>query len=270
MSTNKDIISEQLTFDLITNELMKDKDEIEKFRVALKQLTLSSLFTTASKKQARERYSRKSIITYNDDIDITYTGDELRVEDEDVFMCILTMASEQRLGEHNKYMISTTHYKFLKMLKWPITTDYYDKLDIILDRFIACSLTMKFKDRNLKMSILTHTYGTGDSEGRDGNLRIFISPHMKTLFTQDNITLVDSVKRDKVSAISKKILSILQENTDKNFETTVQLIMSLSGSNASKINFKKMLKRSLSEMKNYSMINDFVVTRDNRVLIYRS
>ncbi|MDC0535802.1 plasmid replication initiator TrfA [Francisellaceae bacterium] len=258
----------QLTFDLITNELMNEKEDIEKFRVALKQLTLSSLFTTASKKQARERFSRKTIVTYDEQIQITYSGDELRTDDEDVFMCILTMASEQKLGNNN-YMVETTHYKFLKMLNWPITTDYYDKLDLILDRFVASSLTVKFKEKNLKMSILTHTLGTGDDQGRCGNLKIFLSPHMQTLFTQENVTLIDSVKRNKMSALANKMLSILNEYPDARIELTVSLIFEISGSTATTINFKKMLKRSLKEMKESSLISSFVVTRDNKVIIDR-
>ena len=258
---------EQLSFDLITKELMNNKEEIEKFRVALKQLTLSSLFTTASKKQSRERYSRKEIITFDNKIEITYSGDELRTDDEDVFMCILTLASDQKICAENSFMISTTHYKLLKMLKWPLTLDYYDKLDIILDRFVACSLTVKIRNKNLKMSILTHTYGTGDAEGRAGKLQIFLSPHMQTLFTKQNITLIDSIKREKLSAISKKISTILDEFSTSRAELTVELIYEISGSTAKFANFKKMLTRSLKEMKRLEMIKDFVITKNNIIYI---
>ncbi len=98
----------------------------------------SALFTVANtRKGARENFKRKQIASVNG-ITISYTGEELRQDDEDVFLQILHISRFYELGT----FVQFTAYSMLKELGWTTNSASYKRLIDCLDRLKATSITV--------------------------------------------------------------------------------------------------------------------------------
>jgi len=85
----------------------------------------SALFTTRNKRMPREALQGKEIFHVNKDVVITYTGVELRAEDDElVWQQILEYAKRSPLGDP----ISFTFYELCQDLDWSITNFSQNKV----------------------------------------------------------------------------------------------------------------------------------------------
>lgn len=99
-------------------------------------LARSALFTVA---RAGERKQFKNdIIASSRDITLLYTGEELRQDDEDVFLQVLHIAKEQRLGEDIKF----TANSMIEVLGWTRNTGSYERLNASLKRMTGMLLEL--------------------------------------------------------------------------------------------------------------------------------
>lgn len=98
----------------------------------------SALFTVANaRKGARDNFKRKLIASVNG-VTITYTGEELRQDDEDVFLQILHISRFHELGTYVQF----TAYAMLRELGWTTNSASYKRLIDCLDRLKASSVTV--------------------------------------------------------------------------------------------------------------------------------
>jgi TrfA protein len=98
----------------------------------------SALFTVANtRKGDRANFKRKDITAVNG-VQIQYTGEELRQDDEDVFLQILHVARVQELGTEVRF----TAYSLLQELGWSKNTASYKRLVDCLDRLKASSVAV--------------------------------------------------------------------------------------------------------------------------------
>ena len=98
----------------------------------------SALFTVANtRKGARDNFKRKVIASVAG-ITITYTGEELRQDDEDVFLQILHVSRFHELGTYVQF----TAYAMLKELSWTTNSASYKRLIDCLDRLKASAVTV--------------------------------------------------------------------------------------------------------------------------------
>lgn len=98
----------------------------------------SALFTVANaRKGARDNFKRKLIASVNG-VSITYTGEELRQDDEDVFLQILHINRHHELG----IPVQFTAYAMLRELSWTTNSASYRRLIDCLDRLKASAITV--------------------------------------------------------------------------------------------------------------------------------
>ena len=94
------------------------------------------LFTTRNKKIPREALQNKVIFHVNKDVKITYTGVELRADDDElVWQQVLEYAKRTPIGEP----ITFTFYE-LCGLGWSINGRYYTKAEECLSRLQATAM----------------------------------------------------------------------------------------------------------------------------------
>ena len=99
-------------------------------------LARSALFTVT---RAGERKQFKNdVVASSQDITLVYTGEELRQDDEDVFLQVLHIAKEQRLGEN----ISFSANSMIEVLGWTRNTGSYVRLDASLKRMTGMLLQL--------------------------------------------------------------------------------------------------------------------------------
>ncbi|WP_000159352.1 plasmid replication initiator TrfA, partial [Escherichia coli] len=86
----------------------------------------SALFTVKNKRQPREALQKKEIFHINKDVRITYTGLELRAEDDElVWQQVLEYAKRKPMGEP----ITFTFYELCQDLGWSYNGRYIEKAE---------------------------------------------------------------------------------------------------------------------------------------------
>lgn len=101
------------------------------------EIVRSALFNAKNRRQARE-YLRQSNIAVIGEGKITFTGEELRQDDETVWLQLLHLAKECPLGN----TINFTPYSLCKAIGWSIDGRSYERLRQSLGRMQATSLSV--------------------------------------------------------------------------------------------------------------------------------
>ncbi|WP_114815191.1 plasmid replication initiator TrfA [Paraburkholderia kururiensis] len=107
----------------------------EQFRALPNEIFRSALFNARNKRQPRIRMKSHEIYVIGT-AKITYTGEELRQDDETVWLQLIQLAKSQPAGNP----IQFTALSFLKAIQWPTNTPSYERLRDCLTRMQATSL----------------------------------------------------------------------------------------------------------------------------------
>lgn len=97
----------------------------------------SALFNVRNKTASRRAYKQEEVACVGG-IMIRYTGEELRQDDEDVFLQLIHLARVQPLGDEIKF----SGYEFLKELRWNTNSRSYERLADCMIRLKATALTV--------------------------------------------------------------------------------------------------------------------------------
>ncbi|WP_257825096.1 plasmid replication initiator TrfA [Burkholderia glumae] len=112
----------------------------EQFRALPNEIFRSALFNARNKKQAREYMKEREIVVIGPGR-VTYTGEELRQDDETVWLQLIQLAKTQPSG----CLIQFTAGSFVKAIGWPHKKDSYTRLRACLSRMQATSLQVVAK-----------------------------------------------------------------------------------------------------------------------------
>lgn len=105
------------------------------FRSLPNEFARSALFNARNRSQKREDYKEKEIYVIGKG-KITYRGEELRQDDETVWLQLIQIARSQPMGETVRF----TAYAFCKAVGWPIAGASYKRLRDCLTRMQATAL----------------------------------------------------------------------------------------------------------------------------------
>ena len=143
----------------------------------------SALFTVRNKRVPREALQNELIYSIGGDVKITYTGVELRAEDDElVWQQVMEYSKRAPLGEP----VSFTFYELCKDLSWSINGRYYDKAEKCLSRLQASA--MKFESSRvgcLDSLSLINRFGIVDRGKKNSRCQVMIDPEMVVLFAGD-------------------------------------------------------------------------------------
>jgi len=107
----------------------------DQFRSLPNEIFRSALFNARNRKQKREYLKEREIYVIGDGR-VTYTGEELRQDDETVWLQLIQIAKSQPVGETVRF----TAHSFCKAIGWPIKGASYTRLRDCLTRMQATSL----------------------------------------------------------------------------------------------------------------------------------
>lgn len=143
----------------------------------------SALFTVRNKRVPRVALQNEPIYTVGSDVNITYTGVELRAEDDElVWQQVMEYSKRTPFGEP----ISFTFYELCKDLDWSINGRYYDKAEACLSRLQASA--MKFESKRIgridSLSLISR-FSVLDRGKRNSRCQVMIDKEMIVLFAGD-------------------------------------------------------------------------------------
>lgn len=139
------------------------------------EMVCSALFSVKNKRQARAYLEGVPIVVVGDG-HITYRGQELRQDDEDVWLQIMHEAKARPLGE----CVEFKPYALLKAVGWAIKGQSYQRLQISLERMVATALTVS--SHRLGKSVTLPLIQKFERDHGGGPWRVWIPSEMVVLF----------------------------------------------------------------------------------------
>ena len=157
-------------------------------RAAPNEIVRSALFNARNKNKERT-YLKNADIALIGTGRIRYTGEELRQDDETVWLQILHMAKDKPLED----IIEFSAYSILKSLGWGTTAFYYKKLEDSLNRMSATNVVIESErlGKACGVSIIRKYEKSGDGS----YWRVWIEREMKHLFDGSFYTLTEWEQR---------------------------------------------------------------------------
>lgn len=228
-------------------------------------LVRGALFTVGNCRS--ERAFRKGIkIATLGGVDVHYTGEELRQDDEDVFLQLVHLARLVPLGGD----IQFTAHSLLKSLEWATNKPSYDRLKKTINRLTATGLEVSSKSGGYSGSLIR------DFEWRelDGSAsrkwKVRLEPKIISLFGHVKYSQIVWDKRLKLGNLAKWLHSFYYSHA-KPFPMKVETIHILCGSaTKSRAKFRQMLKKSLNELLVVGFLTEAIISSDDKVQVTRT
>ena len=217
-------------------------------RHAPNELVRSALFTCRNRNTPRVDLKGVEIAVIGDGI-MVYRGEELRQDDEVVWMHLIYLAREVGLGE----ALAFVPHVFLHDIGWPTNGEGYSRLRASLDRMEATALaiTSSRLGRTVSVSLIRKTEcSTLPGRGRRpvNQWRVWIETEMRVLFNPDYLTRVNfATYLELRSGVSRKLF-LYWSSHQSPFPVKTETLMKLCSSRATRKAFRRTLTDSLNEL----------------------
>lgn len=235
----------------------------ERVRGLPNALARCALFTAGSKKDIRAVYRDEPIVSLQN-FTVLYTGDELRQDDQDVFLQLVHLARGLPLGTR----IEITGNAVLKVLGWGRSKRDYARLRASLKRLKKANVEVNGDDnRGFIGSLLMTLAWEGqdaddDGEGTSTNWNISLDPKIIALFGTDTYSLIDWETRLRLTPLAKWLHSFYITHREP-MPYKVETLHRLCGSRMRLLkHFRAGLRDALEELKQAGFLAEFDIGPD--------
>lgn len=167
----------------------------------------SAVFTVRNSRVPRASIQNKQIYVVGDGM-ITYTGIELRAEDDElVWQQILDIGKEHLLGTWIKF----TPYQICMALGWSTNGHYYNKVHECLLRLKATAISIEIKvssnsaGKGKAVSMVRDYEWDTNEKGKRTRHRLKISPGMDKLFADRQYTHLEWIAYRDLTPIARRL-----------------------------------------------------------------
>lgn len=163
----------------------------------------SAIFTIRNKKVPRAALQRAHIYHINDDVEITYSGIELRADtDELVFAQVLEYAKRTPLGEP----VTFTFYQICTDMGWPVSGRYYKQAESCLTRLQASAIQFSsHRIGRLESVSLIRRFRVLDRGTRASRCQVEIDTEIVVLFAGDHYSKFVWEKYRKLTPTARRM-----------------------------------------------------------------
>ena len=225
------------------------------------ELLRSALFTAKNRKQPREILKLAPIYTIGTG-NITYTGEELRQDDETVWLQLIHLAKEQQAGSS----IEFTPYAFCKAIKWSLNGQSYNRLRTLLTRMQATALSVYSKrlSKGVSLSMIPsfeyQDIQTGQSLNR---WRVQIAPQLVEIFGDVHFSRMEWEQRLKLPVgLATWLHGYLASHKDP-FPIKIETIKQGAGlTTEDKSHLISTIEKALESLNNIGFITDWKIEKD--------
>lgn len=230
------------------------------------EIVRSALFTARNRNQ-RRLYLKQAEIVVTGGGSILYLGEELRQDDELVWMRLLQLAKDRPLGDPIRF----TPYSFLKSIGWQTNGRSYRQLKECLLRMKATAV--QITSSRLQCTVVTSLIddiGMWDLETHDPLEQwvVRLSKVMSLLFADSCFTVIDLQQRRALPCgIASKLHSYWSSHREPH-PVSVEALQRLCGSESDTRFFRRELKRALAALVQVGFLENWMIDRD-RVCVRR-
>jgi len=149
------------------------------------ELVRCAVFSAKNRKERRESHSASAplVVPVIGGGEVIYVGEELRQDDETVWMQLVHMSKESRSPK-----VFFTPYSFFKAIKWPVKGTNYKRLLTTLRRLKTASLEVYSSrfDRGVSTGLIVDFTYSKKADGAPWSVHVF-SPENELLFLFDKL-----------------------------------------------------------------------------------
>ena len=185
-------------------------------------------------------------------IEIHFTGEELRQDDEDVLLQLIHLGREAEAGHE----VSFTGHAMLRELLWDASSKGYNRLIECINRLKANSVQIRVEDPmnpNGRLGyggslIASFMFRESDEHDMSKEWRVVLDPQIVKLFTPNSYSRVDWATRLRLTPMAKWLHSFYHTHQTP-FPMKVETFHSLTGSKTKHLkHFRAGLKTALAEL----------------------
>lgn len=218
----------------------------------------SALFTVGGVSNPRTNFKKHPIPTLGG-AEMFYTGEELRQDDEDVFLQIVHQARRTPLGDYVEF----TAHQLLVSLGWNRNSRSYQRLKDSIDRLSANNVTVQFDngEKGYGGSLFRKfVWETSQTDGR--RWRIWLEKEIVALFGPDTYTRLDWEQRLALRPLAKWLHSFYFTHREP-FGYRVESLKKLCGSEAKQLyHFRQKLHMALQELQDGGFLDSYEIRND--------
>jgi hypothetical protein len=235
----------------------------EEFRALPNESARSALFTVRRGK--RQYFEGASLVVLGDG-ELVYRGQELRTDDEAVWLQVLHLARLQPLAE----WVEFSPYAVLRALSWPTNGTYYKRLRVHLARMQATALEVTSKRLGRRVSISLIRKFECEAEGKPlERWRVWIEREMRELFGRHSFTLTEWESRKKLRPIAKRLCDFFGSHKEP-FPVKIEKLRDLCASEcAARTKWRQLVRGALDELMRAGFLTSWTIDRHDRVNVRR-
>jgi len=229
-------------------------------------LVRGALFTVGNCRAERTFRKNTKIATLGG-VDVSYTGEELRQDDEDVFLQLVHLARLIPLGGEIKF----TAHSLLKSLAWATNKPSYDRLKRTIQRLNATGLEISSNSGGYSGSLI-RSFDWREEDGSSSRAwSVRLEPKIVSLFGHVKYSQIIWEKRLQLGNLAKWLHSFYYSHAQP-YPMKVQTIHLLCGSTTkSMAKFRQLLKKSLNELLDVDFLEEGSINQsDDKVYVKRS
>lgn len=237
-------------------------------RVMPNEIIRSALFNVGNRNKPREILKNATIHTLGDGL-ITYSGEELRQDDEIVWLHLLNIVKKHKVNEKVEFK----PYTFLREIGWPTNSGGAERLCKSLDRmkFTSLAVSSKRLGQTVKVSLIRR-FDSYDQHTQEKykTWKVWLEPQIIMLFEENYLTRLDWEVRKKLpSGIATKLQGYWSSHRDP-FPEGMDRLISVCGASMSMKHFKSKLIVALKEMVSTGFLKSWHITDNNVVHVKRA
>lgn len=220
----------------------------------------SAIFTVRNKKVPRAALQGQPIFHVYKDVQITYTGIELRADDDElVFAQVLEYAKRTAVGEP----VTFTFYELCRDLDWSINGRYYTKAEECLSRLQASA--MQFSSARigrLESVSLLRRFRVLDRGKRTSRCQVEIDAEIVVLFAGDHYTKFVWEKYRKLSPIARRMFDYFATNKEP-FPLKLETFRLMCGSDSTRPKkWREQTNEACDELREQGLVENAWVNGD--------
>ncbi|MDP5168581.1 plasmid replication initiator TrfA [Pseudomonas syringae] len=198
------LITEMVQLQLTLNDIAPWGNDL---RVIPNDWARSAVFTVRNKNVKRRAYDNELVYHYNKEVEIHYTGIELRADDDElVWQQILEYSKHYAIGAHVYFTI----YQLLADLGWAKNGFYYKRAVACLNRLSATTFQISSpRHSRIKALSLIKEFEIVPTGKRGSLCQVELSSHLVVLFANDHYSKVVWVKYRALSPTARRLFDYL-------------------------------------------------------------
>lgn len=267
----------------VTNELVEKSESFEQLLARLarmpkylpewkeeqrampNEILRSALFNCRNRNQPR-LYMKDAAIALIGDGQVIYRGEELRQDDELVWLHLMHLVKKLPLGE----CVDFTPYAFVKAVGWPLKGQSYERLRVSLSRMQATAIRIQSRRLGcfVSLSLITKFRSRNDQNENLPRWQVWVGEEMRLLFDEEFLTRMNwEVRKSLPDGIASKLFGYWASHRQP-FPVKVETLQKLCGSEMSIKHFKMELKKSLDLLGSVGFLESWEF-RDDLVAVKR-